>query len=865
MGYHQLKSVEGYEDPTEVRRLARGKTLTIQDVVNAFKSVFTEGEKSRTLAYAETETTTEKTDKKTPLDSFPWKTPLPVSPYSPLAGFVLIVEKEERKSRRQQERRELSQRQQELVRRREELEKQLARAQENYEQKLLSEGQKLEAYEKARAERQALELRLGEAGLTEEERRNLQSELEKARQAEEGARQAYEEAKQKREQAEREKNELEAQVRDINESLKLIQQRRAELVPEDFREALEMLQEGEDSEGRRNVQGADSTSSSASSPSGSNSSPSGSSGSSSPSSSPSGDNSSEKKSWWQSITSAVGSAVSGMVQAASTAAAYIAQQASSAVNNLFGGNKSQGSSGGAPRQRVNSEVYNQAWENARKQWGKDGGKKPINEYGEKALKQAEYDWKMQKARGYYRQVFGDNPSRDVKDLSGYAEVVNRDYEEMCKQDAMKHAVDLKVRELVKEGKLKDMLNQAGIFLGDEKDLSKLSAKELYEVGHKRLEEATNKAMEMYGGKDVIDGASCRAEFVDVFTNKLVRASQNGNITETNLYDRDGKLSKVGEEYEYFMKLRGYQMEKQRFERDGQRLEEIDKRLEEIEKQLETAKGKAKERLERVRDRLMGERDQIETHWGGRENLTKENGFQDAWVNKLSGEYTIEALLNGKSFLILGEEGMGKGTAVGYTSKLNKDNTDFEKNGNEGYDIYNDRITVIKNGRIVEFNRASLDPTRYQLGYYKKEKNQWQSIEKDEFAKLRQNKFPDLKKIPIGYDGKLHYGTIAPGLYEAGVVKWPGQKWTKEFSLILNGGGKIPAEGGVNPAYPQRNPAYLDGVRVHLGTMDSWNASEGCQVIYSPDYDRFMQLFSRVENGQKVYDYGAVGYYFLLTQ
>ncbi len=447
VGYHQLKSVEGYEDPTEVKRLALGKTLTIQDVVNAFKSVFTAGDGSYTLASAETETTTEKTDKKTPLDSFPWKTPLPVSPYSPLAGFVLIVEKEERKSRRQQECRELSRRQQELIRRREELEKQLARAQENYEQKLLGEGQKLEAYEKAQAERQALELRLGEAGLTEEERRNLQTELEKARQAEERARQAYEEAKEEREQAEREKNELEAQVRDINESLKLVQQRRAELVPEDFREVLEMLQEGEDGEGRGSQSGNDS-----SSPSGSNSSPSGGSGSSSPSSSPSGENSSEKKNWWQSIASAVGNAFNSMVQAASTAGAYIAQQASSAVNNLFRGNKSEGSGGGGSRQRVNSDVYNQGWENARKQWTKDGGKKPINEYGEKALKQAEYDRSMGKLREIAER---EKKKAEVTKLEGGEQNPLRDYQDMVNEAKREMEIEDRIDGLLSRAKRGD--------------------------------------------------------------------------------------------------------------------------------------------------------------------------------------------------------------------------------------------------------------------------------------------------------------------------------------------------------------------------------------------------------------------------
>ena len=87
VGHHQLKLLEGHEDPKEVRRLAREKTLSIQDVVNAFKELFTAGERTRTLTSVQTEANTERSERKTPSDELPWRRSIPVSPYSPLCGF----------------------------------------------------------------------------------------------------------------------------------------------------------------------------------------------------------------------------------------------------------------------------------------------------------------------------------------------------------------------------------------------------------------------------------------------------------------------------------------------------------------------------------------------------------------------------------------------------------------------------------------------------------------------------------------------------------------------------------------------------------------------------------------------------------
>ncbi|QJR21435.1 hypothetical protein BREVNS_0685 [Brevinematales bacterium NS] len=886
IGYTEAKRFEGREDPHLVRKYME-KGVTIQEVVSAVRSLVTSAREVRTVETRLDERVRQWHEKRYPWDTMPWENRLPFSKQHPMAGFVLVVLQEEKRKRRSEERGRLTRRERELVGRKRELEREREEVTAKWEEAILEEGRRLEAYEEAKGRREDIERKLEEGGLSSEERERLEKELAVAKEEEKRAREAYGEAKRVREEIERRKKEIEEEIGRVEEALKLVEERLGELAPEDVREALEMEQEGEDIEGRGSKKEDTPSKSSSSSE---KSSVSGSSTSSS--------SSSEKKGILSSIAegvskavNAVGNAIAGavnsVVDTASKIAAYVGQEAKKVVEGLTGGKKegesekgnkggkepkgtkpSSGSKGQATRFAVDPQ-YERAMEIAKKKWAQDGGKSSLSSYGEKAMKQAEYEWKMEKAREYSRGALGDNASRGVKDLSEYADQVNKDYRDYRNEVAMNKEINREVRELIKRGDLDDMLKQTNVFLGKEEDFSKLTAKELYELGHQRLKEATDKAMEMYGGKEVIDGYSSRGEFVHMMTNKLVRAAKSGNTAVHDLYDRNGNLTEVGREYEYFMGLKGYQMEKEKLETDKRRMEEIDKRLEELEKQIAGAKGQAKERLEKVKAGLEGEKRQIEGNWGGEENMTKDFGY--LWEVQNRGEkYTIKNLTGGRSqFLILGEEGMGKGVRVGKTGKLNKEGR--MEYSNEGMDVYNDRITVIVNGKIVEFNRASLDSTRYSdFHYYEKTgKETWKEIDKGRYDSLKEGK----AKIPMKYDGKEHYGTIASGIYKASPMK--GREFSMGFEIAIEGNGKVPALNGYNPAHPERKPGYLEATRIHLGggSGASWNYSEGCQTIFKDDYKEFMELFAVkdaqgnvvMKDGKMVFNYNLAGYYFLLTQ
>ncbi len=123
--------------------------------------------------------------------------------------------------------------------------------------------------------------------------------------------------------------------------------------------------------------------------------------------------------------------------------------------------------------------------------------------------------------------------------------------------------------------------------------------------------------------------------------------KSGNTGEYDLYDRNGNLTEVGQEYEYFMGLKGYKMEKDKLESDKKRMEEINKRLEELKNQIAGAKGQVKERLEKVKAGLEGEKRQIEGYWGGVENMGKD--FHSLWqMGNMGEKYTIKNLTSGDS-------------------------------------------------------------------------------------------------------------------------------------------------------------------------------------------------------------------------
>ncbi|QJR21086.1 hypothetical protein BREVNS_0336 [Brevinematales bacterium NS] len=188
-----------------------------------------------------------------------------------------------------------------------------------------------------------------------------------------------------------------------------------------------------------------------------------------------------------------------------------------------------------------------------------------------------------------------------------------------------------------------------------------------------------------------------------------------------------------------------------------------------------------------------------------------------------------------NFFMIGEEGMGNG---------------YKPKGFRGH-FYNDRITVFREGKIVEFMRANVDP-----------------------------------------EDEKRFGTVASNLYGMFTMKREG----KSFSEITNGvtntyedylalklsnlnTGKgtnwydIPQDsnvnGGINPSKNKEKgqPEWgIWGALVHPGGP-TYNWSEGCQTIYYEDYPEFMELFwdKKLNEGKGGYRYDLVGYYFLLTQ
>ncbi|URA09905.1 hypothetical protein [Thermospira aquatica] len=186
----------------------------------------------------------------------------------------------------------------------------------------------------------------------------------------------------------------------------------------------------------------------------------------------------------------------------------------------------------------------------------------------------------------------------------------------------------------------------------------------------------------------------------------------------------------------------------------------------------------------------------------------------------------------KDFVIFGEEGMGKGERC-------------------GKDTYNDRITVVRGGKIVEFYRGNVDASRH----YKTKEG-----------------------IP--------YSSIAPGVYEARTFYRASKSKMREnrqFTILIANGGAVPAvEGGSQKVKYE--------ILIHIGGPDNtW--SKGCQTIYGGrytgerrdksyqldggDYTYFMGLFGTVKMVynpvEKAYepkwymDYTLEGTYYLLSQ
>ena len=99
-----------------------------------------------------------------------------------------------------------------------------------------------------------------------------------------------------------------------------------------------------------------------------------------------------------------------------------------------------------------------------------------------------------------------------------------------------------------------------------------------------------------------------------------------------------------------------------------------------------------------------------------------------------------------------------------------------------------------------------------------------------------------------------FGVVDNGVY---LINKTHQLGPYDSPWSVNDRGKVPALNGFNPAYPNRNPGYLDGVFIHRNNKNGFSGtfysnrknrvagiSEGCLLISSSDWESFnKQLIS----------------------
>ena len=97
-----------------------------------------------------------------------------------------------------------------------------------------------------------------------------------------------------------------------------------------------------------------------------------------------------------------------------------------------------------------------------------------------------------------------------------------------------------------------------------------------------------------------------------------------------------------------------------------------------------------------------------------------------------------------------------------------------------------------------------------------------------------------------------FGVVADGTYDVNKVKRRGpyiSEWT------LNNRSNVPAMNGFNPAYPNRNPGYLNGVFIHRSNNNGWAGvsndgrtavSKGCLLITPNHWNAFSKQLSTVD-------------------
>ena len=93
-----------------------------------------------------------------------------------------------------------------------------------------------------------------------------------------------------------------------------------------------------------------------------------------------------------------------------------------------------------------------------------------------------------------------------------------------------------------------------------------------------------------------------------------------------------------------------------------------------------------------------------------------------------------------------------------------------------------------------------------------------------------------------------YGVVANGFYSVNRISNKESYGPYNTPFAVNNKGKIPALGNYNPAYPNRKPAYLDGVYIHRSNNNGWAGwkcvgekevavSKGCLLVTPSRYNQ----------------------------
>lgn len=105
-----------------------------------------------------------------------------------------------------------------------------------------------------------------------------------------------------------------------------------------------------------------------------------------------------------------------------------------------------------------------------------------------------------------------------------------------------------------------------------------------------------------------------------------------------------------------------------------------------------------------------------------------------------------------------------------------------------------------------------------------------------------------------------FGVVAEGTYIVNRLNPNDRKGPYQSEWTLNNRGKVPANGNINPAHPERNPGYLTGVFIHRPNNNGFagtylnkktnkisGISEGCLLISPKQWDKFNAQLNNIKN------------------